>query len=136
MRSDAGVHVHARRCGARILALFLAASVGIGLTPAGAVAADAHPANSQPAIAAGDWAQYRDGPGHTGYNATETTLSASTVADLSLAWTSTTDLGSASPPVVADGVVYVGTGDQELVRIRRRLRHRRGNLHADLEERG
>jgi len=55
------------------------------------------------AAASGDWPQFQGGPTHIGYNATETTLSASNVAGLGVAWTG----AGGSTPVVADGVVYV-----------------------------
>jgi outer membrane protein assembly factor BamB len=69
--------------------------------------------------ASGDWTQFHNGPTHEGYDAAETTLSPSNVADLGVAWTSAvvtptvvqpaaTSIGINSSPAVADGVVYVG----------------------------
>jgi outer membrane protein assembly factor BamB len=57
----------------------------------------------------GDWPQFRGGPTHTGYNAAETTLSPSNVADLGVAWTATTGTPRYASATVADGVVYSGT---------------------------
>jgi outer membrane protein assembly factor BamB len=67
-----------------------------------------------PVIVGGDWLQFRNGPTHTGYNPNETTISASNVAGLGVAWTATTGGVIYSSPAVANGVVYVGSGDHKL----------------------
>jgi outer membrane protein assembly factor BamB len=58
-----------------------------------------------------DWPQFRDGPAHTGYNAAETTLSPSDVADLGVKWTAAIGDATYSSATVADGVVYIGAQD-------------------------
>ncbi len=63
--------------------------------------------------ASGDWPQFQSGPSHLGYNAQESILSPASLYRLQNAWTGTTDRG-ASSPVVADGVVYVGSRDGKL----------------------
>jgi hypothetical protein len=62
----------------------------------------------------GDWPQFRNVPTHSGYNATETTLSPSNVDALGVAWTATTGAAIWSSPAVANGVVYVGSSDGKL----------------------
>jgi outer membrane protein assembly factor BamB len=54
-----------------------------------------------------DWPQFRHDSANTGYNPGETTISASNVARLGLAWTAQTGSTEALSPVVANGVVYV-----------------------------
>ncbi|HEX7490907.1 MAG TPA: PQQ-binding-like beta-propeller repeat protein, partial [Candidatus Limnocylindrales bacterium] len=61
-------------------------------------------ATARPATSAGDWPQYHHDAAHTGFNASESDISAANVASLSLAWTGAASGGS---PVVADGRVYV-----------------------------
>ena len=63
----------------------------------------------------GDWPQFHNDPTRQGYNSAETTISASNVASLGVAWTGTTggDIGYSSP-AVANGVVYVGSYDDKL----------------------
>ncbi len=62
-------------------------------------------------IAPGDWPQYHKDASHAGDNAHETTLSASSVVNLGVSWTADTGVTMFSSPTVADGVVYVVTGD-------------------------
>jgi outer membrane protein assembly factor BamB len=65
--------------------------------------------------ASGDWPQFHNGPAHAGYNAAETTLSPSNVADLGVAWTGAGTGGAIySSPTVSHGAVYVGSGDGKL----------------------
>jgi len=66
------------------------------------------------ATTSGDWMQFRFGPTHTGYNPNETTISASNVAGLGVAWTATTGSEIDSSPAVANGVVYIGSYDGKL----------------------
>jgi len=51
---------------------------------------------------------------HSRFNPYESELSPATVATLVQAWTATTDAGVFSSPAVANGVVYVGSGDHKL----------------------
>jgi len=64
-------------------------------------------------LTACDWTQYRYGPAHTGFNPTETKISAANVGTLVEAWTTTTG-GARSSPAVANGVVYLGSADGKL----------------------
>jgi len=96
---------------ARLLALGAAGALAVALMPATTLAA---PASPQPAIAAGDWAQYHNGPSHQSYNAQENLLSPSNVAALGVAWTATTGATVTSSPAVVSGVVYVGSMDGTL----------------------
>ena len=57
------------------------------------------------------WAQFRKRPSHDGHNFGENVLSPATVGGLSLLWKYTTDGNVVSSPAVANGVVYVGSGD-------------------------
>jgi outer membrane protein assembly factor BamB len=71
--------------------------------------------DARPATANGDWTQFHNGPTHEGFNTDESTLSASNVPRLRVAWTGTTGSGIGfSSPAVADGVVYVGSEDGKL----------------------
>ena len=64
---------------------------------------------------AGDWTMFHNSATHLGYNSSETTLTASNVPFLTSAWTAaTTSAGVYSSPAVANGVVYVGTRDDNL----------------------
>ena len=59
-----------------------------------------------------DWPQFRRGPEHQGYNATENVLDVASVKRLRLLWSATLGAGiNNSSPVVANGVVYVGALD-------------------------
>ena len=104
MRSLVAAAVHSetgsasRRPLGRLLSLAPAALLVSGL-----LAVWAGPLAGPVAAASGDWPQFQGGPTHQGYNAAETTLSASNVAGLGRAWTGP----GGSAPVVADGVVYV-----------------------------
>ena len=91
----------------------------LGLAPAalllcGLFTVWAGPLAAPVAAASGDWTQFHNGPTHEGFNTAETTLSASNVADLGVAWTGTTGGAISSSPAVSTGVVYVGSGDGEL----------------------
>ena len=62
-----------------------------------------------------NWLQFGFGPRHKGYNPYENVLSPSTVSGLDLDWTAATGGPiSFSSAAVADGVVYVGSGDGNL----------------------
>ena len=99
-----------RRFMVRLLALGAAAALALALMPAAALAAPAPPV----ATVASDWPQFHNDLAHSGYNAAETTISAANVADLGVAWTGATGAQVWSSPVVADGVVYVGSYDHKL----------------------
>jgi len=61
-----------------------------------------------------DWAQFRYGPRHSGYNPFENVLSPANVSGLGQTWTATTGSYIESSPAVANGVVYVGSWDNKL----------------------
>lgn len=61
-----------------------------------------------------DWAGFRGGPRHRGYNAFENVLSTSTVSGLDQAWLGATGGTVQSSPSVVGGTVYVGAGDGKL----------------------
>jgi eukaryotic-like serine/threonine-protein kinase len=64
-------------------------------------------------LAACDWPQFRSNASHAGSNF-ETTLNTGNVASLTTKWTATTGNVVNSSPAVANGVVYVGSGDNKL----------------------
>lgn len=65
-----------------------------------------------------DWPQSRFGPEASGFNSGESTLSSSNVAQLALSWRVTLsgppNVAPVSSPVVAGGMVYVGSNDGNL----------------------
>ena len=61
-----------------------------------------------------DWAQFHFGPDHTGLNPYENVLSPSTVGGLGLKWSYQTAGPVRSSPAVVNGVVYVGSDDNNL----------------------
>ncbi len=61
-----------------------------------------------------DWAQFRGGPKHRGRNSTENVLNSGTVSGIDLDWSFTTGGIVSSSPVVANGVVYVGSEDHKV----------------------
>ncbi|MGA3057132.1 MAG: PQQ-binding-like beta-propeller repeat protein, partial [Candidatus Limnocylindrales bacterium] len=118
MKSLASAVVHSgagpktsRRSSVRLLRLAPAAVLLCGLFTvwAGPLAAPV-------AAASGDWTQFHNGAAHQGYNTAETTLSASNVHALGVAWSGATGgvITYYSSPAVANGVVYVGSGDDKL----------------------
>jgi outer membrane protein assembly factor BamB len=58
-----------------------------------------------------NWSQFHFTPDHKGLNPYENVLNTHTVGNLSLLWTYTTGGPVQSPPVVVNGVVYVGSND-------------------------
>jgi outer membrane protein assembly factor BamB len=66
------------------------------------------------AASSGDWPQFHGDSAHDGYNTAETTISVGNVSQLQVAWTGTTGGVVSSSPVVADGVVYIGSNDGKL----------------------
>jgi outer membrane protein assembly factor BamB len=64
-------------------------------------------------LAACDWPQFRSNASHAGSNF-ETTLNTGNVASLTTKWTATTGNVVNSSPAVANGVVYIGSGDNKL----------------------
>src|SRR5438067_3969178 len=61
--------------------------------------------------ASGDWTTYAFGPGHGGYNATETIINPSTAANLKPHWTASAGGSISSQPIVSNGVLYWGSWD-------------------------
>src|SRR5205807_2476278 len=61
-----------------------------------------------------DWTQFGFGPYHTRHNPYENVLSSSNVSALTLDWSHTTRGPIFPSPAVANGVVYVGSGDDKL----------------------
>ncbi len=61
-----------------------------------------------------NWAQFRDAPAHRGFNTTENVLSPSTASGLDNDWSFDTGSIVNSSPVVASGVVYVGSVEGSL----------------------
>jgi outer membrane protein assembly factor BamB len=59
----------------------------------------------------GDWPSYLDNGQRTGTNLTESTITAATAGNLHLAWTFTTTGKIAAQPVLANGVLYIGSWD-------------------------
>jgi outer membrane protein assembly factor BamB len=85
----------------------------VALLLAGLFTVWAGPLAAPAAAASGDWAQFHNDAAHQGYNTQEHVLAASNVSTLATKWTGTTS-GVFSSPVVADGVVYVGSTDGRL----------------------
>jgi eukaryotic-like serine/threonine-protein kinase len=61
-----------------------------------------------------DWAQFRFGAQHSGYNPGETTISATNVGQLTQKWTFTSGGPIGSSPAVVAGVVYFGSEDDKV----------------------
>jgi outer membrane protein assembly factor BamB len=59
----------------------------------------------------GDWPQFHFSEARTGFNAVESTLSRANISTLTLSWRTTISAAPVSPPVVADGKVFVGSND-------------------------
>ena len=60
--------------------------------------------------ASGDWTQFHNDATHSGYNSTESIISASNASSLGVAWAGATpDVIYYSSPAVANGVVYVAS---------------------------
>ena len=57
-----------------------------------------------------DWAQYRYGPSHTGYNPAETVIAPDNVSQLQAAW-SGPQLGIPHDPLVAEGSVFIASDE-------------------------
>ena len=116
MKSLVAVAVHphggspaSRRSLVRLLSIAL-----VALLLSGLFAVWAGPLAAPVAAATGDWSQFHNDPVHSGYNATDTTISAANVGALGVAWTATTGTSIISSPAVADDVVYVGSFDHKL----------------------
>jgi eukaryotic-like serine/threonine-protein kinase len=60
------------------------------------------------------WAQYRYSGKHEGFNPYENVLSASNVSGIDIVWIDDNRGAVLSSPVVADGVVYVGSQDHNV----------------------
>lgn len=63
---------------------------------------------------AADWPQFHFGAARDGFSAGESTISTSNASQLAVAWRTTISAAPVSPPVVAGGVVYVGSNDANL----------------------
>jgi outer membrane protein assembly factor BamB len=61
-----------------------------------------------------DWAMFHFDPARTGYNPYENVLNTSNVHALTLAWSFTTGGAVEGSPVVANGILYVGSHDDNL----------------------
>src|SRR6185312_765355 len=59
----------------------------------------------------GDWPSYLNDMQRTGTNLDESTITAATAGNLHLAWTFTTGGKIAAQPVLANGVLYIGSWD-------------------------
>ena len=66
-------------------------------------------AAQKPFTVRSNWAMFRYGPQHNGFNPYENVLSPSNVDELNLAWSYTTDGLIFSSPAVANGLVFVGS---------------------------
>ena len=88
-----------------VIAFALAALVGLTATAA-----------AQTPLA--NWAQFRNGPAHTGYNATERSLSARNVSRLRPAWTHRTAQPIWSSPAVVGTTLYIGSNDRRVYALR------------------
>lgn len=84
-----------------VIAIAIAALAGLTAT----AAAQAPLAN---------WAQFRNGSPHTGYNASERSLGPSNVSRLRAVWTHRTGQPVWSSPAVITGGVYVGSNDRHV----------------------
>src|SRR5205814_5117047 len=71
----------------------------------------------KPFLVRTDWAQFHFGPAKDGANAYENVLNAANVSSLGVAWTYATKGSIESSPVIADGVLYVGSDDNSLYAI-------------------
>lgn len=72
------------------------------------------PTITPPATLSVNWPQYHFDIAHTGCNPYESILSRSTVGNLVLDWKYTTGGKVESAPTVVNGIVYVGSGDNNL----------------------
>ena len=61
-----------------------------------------------------NWREFGFGPAGGRFNPHENTLSVSNVPGLQMLWSFTTGSGERSSPAVANGVVYVGSGDHNV----------------------
>ena len=81
----------------------------------GMVAAVVGIALAFPAMASSaDWPQFHFGADRSGHNPDESTLDASNLSRLGASWRTTISNAPVTAPVVADGVVYVGSNDRNL----------------------
>ena len=77
----------------------------------GLITGDAAPAMMHTASNSGVWSTYLFNTAHTGFNQSETTITASTAGSLKYHWSSTTRGGVSSQPEEANGNVYWGSWD-------------------------
>jgi outer membrane protein assembly factor BamB len=64
------------------------------------------------------WSQFRNGPAHTGFNASERSLSPANVRRLRAAWTFRTSERIWSSAAVVNGIVYIGSSDRRVYALR------------------
>jgi outer membrane protein assembly factor BamB len=89
--------------------LFIAL-VGIVLVAGSAAGASVQPPSA--------WSQFRNGPAHTGYNATERSLSGANVSRLRVAWTHRTSQPVWSSAAVVGTTLYIGSNDRRVYALR------------------
>ncbi len=99
----------AKMLGVIVAAVLVASPVGGGsATDARAATTDSSAAMALTAAAGpGDWPQFGHDPAHTGYNPSESAISASNVNQLGVAWIGSVDGKINGAPSVADGLVFV-----------------------------
>ena len=61
-----------------------------------------------------NWSPFRRGPQHHAYNPTENILNVSNVGGMQLLWSAATSQAIDTSPAVANGIVYFGSGDDNL----------------------
>jgi outer membrane protein assembly factor BamB len=61
-----------------------------------------------------NWSEFHFGTGRKGFNPYENVIDATNISDLDIAWQATTGSAIQSSPAVANGVVYVGSSDDNL----------------------
>ena len=88
-----------------------AGAIAIAISVVGLVLALAGAPTPPAEAAPGDWPTYLATNGRSGFNATETTISAATASTLRLRWTYQAGDVVATQPVVANGLVYFGSWD-------------------------
>src|SRR5262249_44452535 len=70
-----------------------------------------------------DWPQFHVGPDHTGFNPYENVLNPETVGNLTIRWKRVTGGPIWTSPVVANGVVYFGSQDNNVYALDATTRH-------------
>ena len=99
------------RYSARLILTLMIASVAMAQAVA---ASPTLPCGGPSPKAVVDWAQFHFDLCHTGFNPYEFVLSPTTVVNLGPRWHYTTGFEVASSPAVANGVVYIGSDDNNM----------------------